>query len=158
MNEPTRGLPFGAIYGAMFFVVVAVRARDLLTPPGSAPHPARYALAVLALALALGLVGRRSWARWCGAAFAALVLALGIRQPDPGVVGMIFVLGASIAGLLLLLPATGDTRPAISATRRATSPGAVLLAGAAGLGALGLVLGFWLPNRDRTARSAAARQ
>ena len=147
-------MPFGAMYGALFFTVLAV----WLVLGGGGPSGAwspQVFLAAAAGATGVGLVLRRRFARFGGAVLAVLVALwtgrLFLLAPNPAPV--LFVVGSLTCALLLLLPVTGrgtPTPPGSSALGRATD----LLVVA---GSVAFVVGtLWLaPSAPREAASAA---
>ena len=152
-------MPFGAMYGALFFTVLAV----WLVLGGGVPAGSwspQVFLAAAAGATAVGLLMRRSFARFGGAALAALVALwtarLFLLAPDPAPV--LFFVGSVTCALLLLLPVTGrgsTAAPGASPLGRATD----LLAVA---GSAGFVVGtMWLaaaapPQATSSVRAARA--
>ena len=101
-------MPFGAMYGALFFTVLALWL--VLGGGGSAgPWSPEVFLAAAAGGTALGLLLGRRFARFGGAILAALVALwtgrLFLLAPDPAPV--LFFVGSMTCALLLLLPVTG---------------------------------------------------
>jgi thiol:disulfide interchange protein len=104
-------MPFGVIYGSLFFVVLAIwMIFSSAGPGGGALGAAKLFLAPAALALALALLMRMRWARWAALFLAALVawyeLRLSLLQES--VSSYLWLFGALIAFVLLAIPATGD--------------------------------------------------
>ena len=106
-------MPFGAIFGALFFGLFGAWLvfATIETPVGSLIVP-RLLLAVVSLSLGLGLLLRRSWARWAGIAFAAVlaVLMLRLAMAGSGVAPFLFFFGALTLLGLLLFRGTGAVR------------------------------------------------
>ena len=106
-------MPFGWIFGALAFGVFcgAVGLRLLVQPQVETKLVGLF-LALLGGALALGLLMRRSWARWAGilvaALFAVFSLRLVVAHGEVLQLVMLFVSTATVA--LLLTPASGDPR------------------------------------------------
>jgi len=141
-----NGLPFGAVFGALFFALFALW---MLAgaPAERVPLVPRGFLVLASAALAVALAGRRDWARWAGALGAIAVAAISLRLGvlDLGPTALVTVLGALLVLGLLLVPATGDLRPARAdgAPARGIAFGRAL-ASAAGIGAVGFVASTWL--------------
>jgi len=108
-------MPFGLIFGTLFFGVLcgALGLRWLFHPTleGKA---AGVLLLLLGYSLAGGLLTRRSWARWMGAAMALLLMVFGLRlvASQGDVLEHLLVLAALATAGLLIVPATGDPRRA----------------------------------------------
>jgi len=106
-------VPFGAIFGALIFGLFGswLVLATIETPVGSLIVP-RLLLAVVSLSLGLALLLRRSWARWAGIAFAAVlaVLMLRLAIAGSGVAPFLFFFGALTLVGLLLFPGTGAVR------------------------------------------------
>ncbi len=106
-------MPFGLVFGAVFFLVSAIWA-------ATGPHrDAGHAVRVLALGaawigaiLAAGLLLRQRWARWAGAAFALLLAFAGAVLVSARGEAMDFVvfLGSVATLILLVSPPTGNPR------------------------------------------------
>ncbi len=137
-------MPFGLIYGALFFGLVCswVGLRLAMLPWG----PARAAgalMLVLGITMGLGLLLRQGWARWIGIA-AALVLAatmlfnIAIGGPAPDVLLLVIFFAALTTAVLLILPATGDVRRGLEAGARRPRRAGRLLA----LTAVATLFGF----------------
>ncbi len=154
-----NGVPFGAVFGALFFALFALW---LLAgaPAEQVPLVPRAFLVLSSAALAVALMGRRSWARWAGALGAIAVAAICIRLGaiDLGPTALVAVLGALVATGLLLVPATGELRPARAAlpAERGGARGRALAA-AAGLGALGFAASTWLGGDPAFAPGSATQ-
>ncbi len=106
-------MPFGLVFGAVVFAILGARAGWQLSSLESRSAAALGAVvALLGIILALGLLTRQRWARWCGA-LAALVLAAAwgvmvfVRGDAMDLVGFV---APAVAVALLLVPATGDPR------------------------------------------------
>ena len=106
-------MPFGLTFGALFFGVLcgAIGLRSLVQPPLS-DKLGGACLVALGLSLALGLLTRRSWARWTGAACALLLCGASLRLvAERGeVTDHVVFLAAAATAILLLVPRTGDPR------------------------------------------------
>jgi len=106
-------MPFGAIFGALFFGLFGLwlAVATIETPVGSLLAP-RFFLAIVSLSLGLALLLRRRWARWGGIAFALTlaVLMLRVAMAGTGVAPFLFFFGALIQAALLLFPGTGAVR------------------------------------------------
>jgi len=118
-------MPFGAIFGVVFFGLVCpwLGLQFYGLPLDWAPAEAiGVSLALFGLAVALGLVLRRGWARWTGALLALPVGVFGLLLTRHAVAGfpllqrgllvvtLVVLLGALPTTALLLLPATGNLR------------------------------------------------
>ena len=126
-------MPFGLIFGTLFFgVLCGALGLRWLFHPAIEVKIAGLLLLLLGYALSVGLLTRRSWARWMGAALASLLMLVGMRlvaiQGD--VIEHLLVLAALATAGLLIVPATGDPR------RTASDP---VAAGPVPLGPLGWV-------------------
>lgn len=137
-------MPFGLIFGALFFgFVCSLLALRLLLAPALDMKGLGAALLVLGTSIALGLLQRRPWARWLGACVAALMAVYGLRlvSVNGATSDLVLLFVASGTALLLLLPATGDTgRGAAAANAAARGAGPccwTAIAGLAGVLALG---------------------
>src|SRR5262245_66312358 len=106
-------MPFGLTFGALFFGVLcgAFGLRELARPEASDKLTGACLLA-LGLSLALGLLTRRPWARWAGAACALLLCGASLRLvAERGEVwDHVGLLAAAATAILLLVPRTGDPR------------------------------------------------
>ena len=155
-------MPFGAIFGALFFGLFGLwlAFATVDTPVGSLVVP-RLFLSVVSLSLGLALLLRRGWARWAGIVFAATlaVLMLRVAMASSGVAPFLFFFGALIQAGLLLFPGTGAVRtpqppPAPALGRGLAWAGAICAVGFAASMAL-----LELPaNVPITARSEGAAQ
>jgi thiol:disulfide interchange protein len=139
-------MPFGLIFGALFFAVVcgSLGLRWLAHPTVEAKIGGAL-LVILGCSLALGLLMRRRWARWTGAAVGALLGAFGLRlvAVEGGVIEHVTVLAALAAAVLLAVPATGDptrgaTPRAVAASSTVGPLGWIALASLVGLLAAGM--------------------
>jgi len=114
-------MPFGVIYCALFFVVLAIWMLVSSTGPGDgALALTRMFVAPAALALALALLMRMKWARWAGM-FLAAALAwhqLRVSMLAESVAAYLWLFGAGLALLLLAVSATGDPRRGMPEGRR----------------------------------------
>jgi thiol:disulfide interchange protein len=103
-------MPFGLIYSALFFTVLGLWLIFGSVFPAEAPvAAARFFAAPAALALALALVMRRSWARWAGVALGAVSAAveLWLAGMAESISCYVMLFGSIAAAVLLALPATG---------------------------------------------------
>jgi thiol:disulfide interchange protein len=157
-------MPFGVVFAVLFLACIALGA---LSSPAATEQAAqillRMSLLSSAVALALGLLLRRRWARWSSILLFALLLPFSLTERG-GVESLatpLVALGSVVAGLLLLLPATGRFR----ATPTAGTPPARrigrFVAAAAVLGLVGLLWGLaregsrWSAPPSPVPRSAA---
>lgn len=152
-------MPFGSMFGALFFGVVCpwLGVSLLLSGPSS-DRVAGGCLAVLGLSVAAALLARWPWARWGGIAAAALVALAVVASVGAATTTarMVTLLGALATAVLIAVPATG----------RALSPSggagrlpfvARLLAGAAVASCAGLAAAAWLAPAEAVAVDPAAR-
>lgn len=157
-------MPFGAMFGALFFGAVAVLAA--LGTLGMHPSP-RASLAVLGVALAAGLLVGHRWSRWAGAAAAALTGAWMLTAtPATGAVPLVLLFGSVATASLLVLPWTGKPttgKPTTDDTGRPPAPATLGYTGwMAIVAGLGVALGVWsgggvaAPWRDSAAEAAPA--
>jgi thiol:disulfide interchange protein len=123
-------MPFGVIYGALFFVVLAIwTIFSSAGPGGGALAASKLFVAPAALALAMALLLRMQWGRWA-ALFMTLLVAwyeLRISMQAESVASYLWLFGALLAFLLLAIPATGDVRRGSPEGRRAAPKLARLL-------------------------------
>lgn len=130
-------MPFGAVYGILFLGVLAVWTLFMASGavPG-APATARWFLGLLCLALCVALALRRVWARWAGVVCSAALATLLPYYLSSHAAITVFVLpiGAFVAAVLLLVPATGAFR----APAGGTSGPSRIAAVAAVVGVVGL--------------------
>jgi len=162
-------MPFGAIFGALFFLLAAV----LFLHPGiPLLHPAyrvaEIAVGVLAISVALGLATRRSWARACGIAL-GVAFSLHLGAAAASAAAILVSLAAATTAVLLAVPVTGrfpapasappevdgsveETAPATAATRR--RPGA--LAGMAAVSTAVALIAFAVVAMQRRSEAPAA--
>lgn len=154
-------MPFGVVYATLFYAALG-----LWFVLGGSVEPlnvSRFFLGPAALALAGGLVLRRRWAHWLGAAVAAALVGATIVFGLSGGTALLVVLFGSLLTLvLLLIPATGGLSPdGDGATQRAPRLGRVLALTAA-LGMLGAVGSVWWGEAEtrgeRAMESAGAVQ
>lgn len=155
-------MPFGSIYGALFLFVLGIWA--IFADTGGewgALQPARLFLALLAIAVAVGLLARRPWARWAGALMGAglVLLVLFVVTLDAGVAAYLMLFGSFAAALLLALPATGA--PPASAAPKPPNRSVVprIAAATAMLGAVGVLAtaGWSVAVPSRPAATAEQR-
>jgi len=135
-------MPFGPVFGAIYFgVVCSWLGLGLLGHPQAADRVAGASLVALGVSLALGLLRRRPWARWAGIVSAGLIglVALRLVAVEGRVLDHVALFAAGVTALLLLIPATGRTESAGSA-----AGGRDLLQIGATLGLLGLLVAGWL--------------
>ena len=129
-------MPFGLIFGALFFgLFCGLFGLRLMVQPVMAAKLGGMFLALLGGSLALGLLLRRSWARWAGVFAAVMLAGFGLRLVAlHGNVSDHLLLFASLGtAALLLVPATGDPR------RGAPVHGSAEFRGVGGLGWTALV-------------------
>ncbi len=106
-------MPFGLIFGALFFGGICIwAAAGLLGHPAGAAKLTGVFLALLGLSLAAGLLTRRPWARWGGIVCAAVASAVSLRRAGSfgEVADYLLLLAAVATAVLLALPATGAAR------------------------------------------------
>lgn len=143
-------MPFGAIYGALFFGVVGFWLAVATLGDGGGPFTAvKGALALLSLILGLALLLRRSWARWLGILAAAFLIVFHLRAaPLSDSVGVTLALFGSLAAMVLLAaPAAGDVRRGLAPDRQPAPRTGRVLAAAAALCVAGIAAGLWLGAR-----------
>lgn len=145
-------MPFGAIYGALFFVLLAISMIAAAVGSSGPAAIARGFLALLALALGWGLLRRQVWARWGGALAALLLAALSASSllPVSTAGGLLVLFGSLLTAMFLLVPAFGDPRRGAAQAGRRRS-GADRLAGLAAVaGAAGLLvaLAYGVPRGE----------
>jgi thiol-disulfide isomerase/thioredoxin len=150
-------MPFGLIYGALFFFGVSFWLGARLALETESPWRITGAFLLLAgTAVATGLLQRKTWARWAGAGFGLVLAAVGFRIAAgiPGLGGPVLLLSSAAAAILLLVPATGDPRRAAPRTEPAPAGAArwVALAAFAGLA----VSAWWTSSRISAAPPAQA--
>ena len=126
-------MPFGSILGAIVFGILGVLLGVRMFGAPAGPEKLMGAsLIVLGLAVAVGLLMKRSWARWIGVLtgvwFAISAGSGFVEQGD--VFHLTVVLAASAAAVFLLVPATGrPTRaPSLSPVAPSTASRALLSA------------------------------
>ena len=126
-------MPFGAMYGALFFTVLALWL--VLGPTAvEGPWSPQISLAAASGATGLGLLLRRRFARMGGAALATVVALWTGRLflIAPGPAPVLFFVGSLTCALLLLLPVTGRGETAAGASALGRASGLVAVAGSAG--------------------------
>ena len=119
-------MPFGSVFGAIVFGVLAPVLGARMLSAGNAPVRLEGGcLILLGLTVAVGLLMKRSWARWLGAfsGVALAVSAAGLYLDQSGVFPLTVVLAAAGAAVLLIVPATG--RPVEPAPTAPRSPSVV---------------------------------
>jgi len=151
-------MPFGAIYGALFFGALAFWL--VLLAPTSAWSPSvalRFFMVLLSSSLAVGLLLRRRWARWTGVAFAGAVAGLGVSlilSTSSGVASFVVLLGALATAGLLVARATGNAGSRTPIVADPPSRSGRLFGSLTAIGALGLGFSLWfggsaaLPRAD----------
>ena len=106
-------MPFGSIFGAILFGILGPVLGLRMVAERSVPLRVMGAsLTLLGLALAVGLLMKRPWARWLGVA-AAAVLAVLAFVSNASVFHLTVLLAAIAVAILLAVPATG--RPSTAA-------------------------------------------
>jgi thiol:disulfide interchange protein len=144
-------MPFGTFFAATVFAVLGLwRGAQLAS---GADGPARMlgiSMALLGVALAAGLLARRSWARYLGIA-AGLALAVWTSSSFD----FFPMLAGAIAAVLLVLPATG--RPAPARSPSAPSSGSRALLATACIAIAGCIAATaWAMSRAPVAKPSAA--
>ncbi len=150
-------MPFGMIYAALFFTVLGFWLVFASAFPADAPVTAiRLFAAPSALALAVALMMRRSWARWTGVALAAVLagMELWLVGQAESVSCYAGLLGSVAAAVLLALPATGRIEGQARAPRFGRVLALTVLIGMAGL--LGTL--FWAASRPEPQRRPIVRR
>jgi thiol:disulfide interchange protein len=152
-------MPFGPIFGALFFgFVCGWFGLSLLAHPQGAGRMAGISLLVLGASLALGLLRRRPWARWAGVAAAVLLGLLALRMVvlEGRLLDHVALYSAVATAVALAFPATGRApapREAGTAKRRD------FLQLTTALGLLGLLgAGWWSASDVRPSASHAHAQ
>ena len=115
-------MPFGLIFGALFFgVFCGLLGLRWLVQPGMVFKLSGVFLALLGCSLALGLLMRRSWARFTGMAVGLMLSVVGMRQVwiSGGALDLVTFFAAGAVVVLLIIPSTGD--PARGAPPRAVA-------------------------------------
>lgn len=122
-------MPFGLIFGALFFgVLCGSFGLRWLVHPTLEGKIGGALLASLGVTLALGLLMRRSWARWAGLLIGLMLAVFGLRllADRDGVLDHVLPFAAIAAAVLLAVPATGDPRrgapPRIAAASNRIGP------------------------------------
>jgi thiol-disulfide isomerase/thioredoxin len=141
-------MPFGAIYGTLFFGALTLWLVFFASSSEWAPSvAARFFMVLLSSTLAMGLLLRRRWARWSGVAFACAVATLGVLlvlSTESGVASFVVLLGALATAGLLVVPATGAVRATPAGDTGSPSRAGRLFGALAAVGALGLGVSLWL--------------
>lgn len=148
-------MPFGSIYAALFFAVLALWLLFATIFPAAAPVTAiRLFAAPAALALAIALMMRRSWARWAGVAMAAVLagMELWLAGQAESVSCYVMLFGSVAAAVLLAVPATGRIAGGGRAPRLGRALALTVVVGMAGL--LGSL--FWAAARPGPSRQPIA--
>lgn len=118
-------MPFGWIFGALVFgVFLGAAGLRLLVLPGIEVKLTGTFLATLGGALALGLLMRRSWARWAGVVVAGLIALTSARLvlAHGDLLHHVMLLVSTATAILLVVPASGNPRRGVADPSRATSP------------------------------------
>ena len=151
-------MPFGSLFGAMVFGILGSVLGARLLGAASAPQKVKgLCLIVMGLAVAAGLLTKRSWARWLGvlAGIAFAALAMDMFLSESGVLPLTVALAAAAVAVLLVVPATGRVSPATVAP--ATSATSRVLFGAASVAIVGfLAASAWAVARAPQAAPEAA--
>jgi thiol:disulfide interchange protein len=140
-------MPFGAVYGALFFAVVGFWLTVATLGDVGAPLQAsRLCLALVCLMLALALLLRRAWARWLGAAVAMFLISFHLwgAPLGDGVAPNLVLFGSLVGAVLLAVPATGDVRRDLEPGKRPAPRLGRVLAATAALGIVGTAAGLLL--------------
>jgi thiol:disulfide interchange protein len=145
-------VPYGLFFGAVYFGLIGswlgLQAWRAGTPAGWLGGPA---MVLLGVSLAVGLLGRRGWARWAGVAWGfGLTVVGGWLVNSRGGTGDFLVLFASVAAVLLLLVAAGpDAAP--TAERSAARRGPGLFGWLTALGSVCVLAAMWIGTTTTTA-------
>jgi len=140
-------MPFGAIYGALFFTVVGFWLAVAALGADGAPFTmAKLALGALGLALGMGLLLRRAWARWLGVLLALCLVAfhLGAAPLGESAGATLAVFGSLVAAALLVAPSAGDVRRGLDPQSKPAPRAGRALAAVVGLCIVGIAAGLWL--------------
>lgn len=135
-------MPFGSIFGALFFGGLCVLvAAGLLGHPTVSGKLAGVFLALLGGSLACGLLTRRAWARWGGLLCSALVFGLALPRLSElaTVADHLVLLSALATAVLLALPATGRAGAEPPRRRGPGVAGAIAVTSFLGLLVVGLI-------------------
>ncbi len=114
-------MPFGPFFAAIVFAFLAIlEAGQTFRGPTGLDAASGLLRAVAAAGLAVGLLTRRRWARWAGAAVLALLAsaAAPILASRGGSLAILTILVPATAAILLLVPATGDARRGLAPEAR----------------------------------------
>jgi thiol-disulfide isomerase/thioredoxin len=114
-------VPFGLVFGAVFFAALALWTASGLPPRPFGPIPyVGGAAAFVELAVSAGLALRQRWARWAGLALALVLSFVGVLASLGRGRSIDFVVffGAVTAAVLLLFSPTGDPGRGLAATTR----------------------------------------
>lgn len=147
-------MPFGAIFGALFFLLMGFwLAVATLGASGAPFETTRWALAAVSFVLALALLMRRAWARWLGVLVTALLVGLQLwAMPLGEGVGAHFILfGALLVAVLLVWPATGDVRRGLPEGSAPAPRLGRALGALAGIGVVAIAAGLWIGSREASA-------
>jgi thioredoxin 1 len=134
-------MPFGSLFGAMVFGILGSVLGARLFTASAAPDKAKgLCVVVMGLAVAAGLLTKRSWARWLGVlvgiAFAALAMDMFLSRS--GVLPLTVALAAAAVAVLLVVPATGRPTPASVPPKHPSAASRVLF-GAASVAIVGFL-------------------
>ncbi|HZN55531.1 MAG TPA: thioredoxin fold domain-containing protein [Candidatus Polarisedimenticolaceae bacterium] len=155
-------MPFGSIFGAIVFGVLGPALGLRMIADRSVPLRVMGAsLALLGVAIALGLLMKRPWARWLGV-LSAVLLAAFAALSTLSVFHLTVLLAAVAVAILLAIPGTG--RPIVAADAAPRGPSVVsralcataCLAITGVLGAVPATLGKRAPQREAATDPAAA--
>lgn len=151
-------MPYGVIYGTLFFLVVGIWLGVTALTTANAPFDAaRLGLALASLALGPALMLRCAWARWLGVIVAALMIGCHIWAAPLGdsVAAHLALFGAVAAVILLLLPATGDLGTGRAGREQPAPRLGRVLGALSGVGLVTLAGGLWLGAEGGSAPDAA---
>ena len=141
-------MPFGAVFGALFFGALCVtQGVRLAVFPATQIKVAGGLLIALGVSMAVGLLMRRSWARWGGIVASLLIVLLAGRMVlarGGSLLDHLTVLAGLAVLLLLAIPATGDVRRGLEPGERrggwlCTALGLVAAGSVPALGVVGLL-------------------
>ncbi|NIP80443.1 MAG: hypothetical protein GWM90_14975, partial [Gemmatimonadetes bacterium] len=143
-------MPFGRIFGAMFFFLCSWIGLQFLSSPSTPANVAGGCLILAGISLGLALLSRSGWARWArwvGVVAATGLAGLGLQMTLSGgsTADLLMLFAALATAVLLAIPATGGAtaRPEPSAAGGSGLPGKLLLATSV-LGLVGLMAsGVW---------------
>jgi thiol:disulfide interchange protein len=138
-------MPFGAIYGALFFAGLGFWVVFLAGPePSVQPALVRLFLSVLSGTLALGLLLARPWARWGGVLFSAALAGVTLFVARfAGATAWVLLFGSLATLGLLLLPPTGRLQSAAKCSSMTRDRSVGTLGWTAAVAAIGLLASLW---------------